>query len=315
MIFALLLLIAFNLYSIFLLPQIDWFDLFYFDLLVIVVWLACVLFARFRRHRREQEIEKRLGDKGLAAPAFFPFVNEELYRHDVGILEAERKQALSDNDELKDMVDRIVHELKANINTISLCNETLQNEVIQLAAETMNRQLSQLLLLAKLETNTMSLHYEKADVRDLLCRSIKNNKYFLIHERFSIHLDCESAIVYTDADWLVYVFDQLLVNVIKYKRDPKIEIAVHQNESVTTIQMTDYGIGIPAFDLPSVFEKGAVGSHVHAGAYKSTGMGLYFAKKALDHLSGTIEVQSESGQSTTFTIRLYNNEKIDLLRS
>ncbi|WP_305151472.1 sensor histidine kinase KdpD [uncultured Dubosiella sp.] len=315
MIFALLLLIAFNLYSIFLLPQIDWFDLFYFDLLVIVVWLACVLSARFRRRRREQEIKKRLGDKGLAAPAFFPFVNEELYRHDVGILEAERKQALSDNDELKDMVDRIVHELKANINTISLCNETLQNEVIQLAAETMNRQLSQLLLLAKLETNTMSLHYEKADVRDLLCRSIKNNKYFLIHERFSIQLDCATAIVYTDADWLVYVFDQLLVNAIKYKRDPKIEIAVRQNESVTTIEMTDYGIGIPAFDLPSVFEKGAVGSHVHAGAYKSTGMGLYFAKKALDHLSGTIEVQSESGQSTTFTIRLYNNEKIDLLRS
>ena len=71
MIFALLLLIAFNLYSIFLLPQIDWFDLFYFDLLVIVVWLACVLSARFRRRRREQEIKKRLGDKGLAAPAFF----------------------------------------------------------------------------------------------------------------------------------------------------------------------------------------------------------------------------------------------------
>ncbi|WP_290137884.1 sensor histidine kinase KdpD [uncultured Dubosiella sp.] len=314
MILSLFVLIAFNLYTILLLRQVRFFDLVYFDALFLFLWAIGLVSIQIKKHIRNKKIDRARMDPCRIAGQFAPYIDQRIYAHDIRVLETRLRQEHERNSELKDHIDRIVHELKASLNTISLCDETTFHEPVRLATETMNRQLSQLLLLAKLETNIVDVQIQKADLRSLLHTSVKNNKYFLIHERFSIRIDCPAMTVYTDPEWLVYVFDQLLINAIKYRREPKIEITAFQDDQCTTIQVTDYGIGIPASDLDAVFEKGVIGRNVRSGSYRSTGMGLYFARAVLARLGGTIEAKSKCGAWTTFTIRLFHNENMDWLR-
>lgn len=312
MILSLLIVAAFNLYCVCLLPQIQLFDLMYFNILVLSVWFVCFLVDLIKKKRRDHQVRQSMNDKQLAASLFLPYIDEKIYRHDIKLLEEELASERRANDCLKDDIDRIVHELKARLGALALCKD---QEMAQVTFETINRQLNSLLLLARVETNVMDLQFQKADLRSLINTSIKNNKYFLIHSRFSIQIDCPPIFVYTDPEWLIYVFDQLLINAIKYKCDPHIEITARKNEEETILSFTDHGIGIEAQDLSLIFEKGTTGSNVRSGTYRSTGMGLYFVRTVLEKLSGTIEVESIPGDFTTFTLHLFSNEKAEWRRN
>ena len=67
-------------------------------------------------------------------------------------------------------------------------------------------------------------------------------------------------------------------------------------------RVTDSGIGIPAKDLPHLFEAFYRCSNVKAIA--GTGLGLAIVKKFVDIHGGTIEVRSQEGEGTTFTVKL-----------
>lgn len=311
MILSLFIVAAFNLYCVLLLPQIQFFDLMYFNVLVLSIWLVCFLSYWIKKKRRKKQVFQRMQDKQLIAEFFLPYIDEKIYCHDIALLEEELSSERRTNDWLKDDIDRVVHELKARLGALALCKD---QEMAQVTFEMINRQLSSLLLLARVETNVMDLQFQKADLRSLINTSVKNNKYFLIHSRFSIQIDCPPISVYTDPEWLIYVFDQLLINAVKYKRDPHIEITARKNGEETILSFTDHGIGIEPQDLSLIFEKGTTGSNVRSGTYRSTGMGLYFVRTVLEKLSGTIEVESVPDNFTTFTLHLFGNEKMEWKR-
>ena len=186
MILSLFVLIAFNLYTILLLRQVRFFDLVYFDALFLFLWAIGLVSIQIKKHIRNKKIDRARMDPCRIAGQFAPYIDQRIYAHDIRVLETRLRQEHERNSELKDHIDRIVHELKASLNTISLCDETTFHEPVRLATETMNRQLSQLLLLAKLETNIVDVQIQKADLRSLLHTSVKNNKYFLIQDRKSV---------------------------------------------------------------------------------------------------------------------------------
>lgn len=248
------------------------------------------------------------------APLFLPYIDQEVYFHDVDRLQDELEQERCRNSELKDGIDRIVYELKASLATLSLCQGQADQDTTRLVIETMNRQLGFLLLQSRLETSVMDVQFQKSDLRSLIGTAIKNNKYLLIRSRFESRIDCPPLFVYTDPEWLIYVLDQLLMNAIKYRRDPLIEIRAFQDENETVIEFKDHGIGIESQDLLQVFEKGFTGGNTRSGTYRSTGMGLYFVRTVMDRLSGSVEVQSAAGSYTLFTLRLFNDARRTWLR-
>lgn len=310
MILSLFIVLAFNLYAIFLLPQISFFDLAYWDLLVLSVWGCCLSVRIFKKRSFKKKIEQSLSQSGKIAPFYLPYIDQDLYFHDIEQLENKLSQERERNNELKDSIDRIVHELKASLGTMLLCQDESDQRMLQLGIETMNRQLSFLLLLARLETNVMDVQFKKIELRPLIYSSIKNNKHLLIYNHFEVKIDCPELLIYTDPEWLIYIFDQLILNAIKYKREARIEISADQKEDETIIQFKDHGIGIERHDLPQVFEKGFTGSNTRSGTYRSTGMGLYFVHTVLDKLSGTVEVFSVPGSYTIFTLHLFNSPEI-----
>lgn len=103
----------------------------------------------------------------------------------------------------------------------------------------------------------------------------------------------------TDRKWLVFILEQLLSNAVKYTPRGTVSIRLDGDE----LCVADTGAGIAPEDLPRIFEKGYTGVNGRIGE-KSSGLGLYLAKKAADLINVPICVQSTPEPGSTFRLKL-----------
>jgi signal transduction histidine kinase len=111
-----------------------------------------------------------------------------------------------------------------------------------------------------------------------------------------------------DASRLERVLGNLLGNAVKYSPDGGvITLEVHPEEEAgqrwACVAVTDPGIGIPEAELGRVFERYQRGSNV-VGRFPGEGIGLAGARQVIEQHGGSISVQSQQGNGSTFTLRL-----------
>jgi signal transduction histidine kinase len=113
-----------------------------------------------------------------------------------------------------------------------------------------------------------------------------------------------------DPDRIERVISNLLYNAVKYNRQgAEVVVSVRQqldaerNESWAVLEVRDQGMGIPAADLPNIFDRFFRGSNV-AGKIGGTGIGLAGVKHIVQQHAGTIHVESTEGVGTVVTVRL-----------
>ena len=95
----------------------------------------------------------------------------------------------------------------------------------------------------------------------------------------------------------------LLSNALKYSPpESAVTCAVSADGDRLHLRVTDRGIGIPAADLPRLFESFHRGTNV--GNIQGTGLGLAIVKRSVDLHGGTLSVRSVLGQGTVFTVSL-----------
>ena len=110
--------------------------------------------------------------------------------------------------------------------------------------------------------------------------------------------------LYGDPTAIEHVLTNLLENAIKYS-DPgtEIRLSVEESEPEILISVSDHGQGIPAEDLPFIFERFRQAEGVlHSRA--SVGLGLYIVRSLVTAHGGRIWAESTEGTGTTFTIAL-----------
>jgi signal transduction histidine kinase len=110
-----------------------------------------------------------------------------------------------------------------------------------------------------------------------------------------------------DEHRIARVLSNLLSNAVKYS-NPESEIVITTSVPDDAgewleISVLDHGIGIPATDLPLLFERFRRGSNVE-GQIRGSGLGLASSKQIVEQHGGTITVESEEGRGSTFTVRL-----------
>lgn len=114
----------------------------------------------------------------------------------------------------------------------------------------------------------------------------------------------QSATFKSDLSLLELVLHNLLSNAFKYQQktgsDKYIKLSMHVSKGLATIKVADNGIGIPKEAQQEVFKLFYRASSQAQGM----GFGLYNVSAALMKLQGTIEVDSELGQGTTFTVKI-----------
>jgi PAS domain S-box-containing protein len=134
------------------------------------------------------------------------------------------------------------------------------------------------------------------------------------HERHADQhqIRIESAVPTLVGEWdparLERVLGNLLSNAIKYSpADTEITVNVGRSQDAgrpwAVLEVEDRGLGIPAADLPHIFERFARGANV-AGRIRGTGIGLTAARQVIELHGGTISVRSVEGHGSTFTVRL-----------
>jgi signal transduction histidine kinase len=106
-----------------------------------------------------------------------------------------------------------------------------------------------------------------------------------------------------DGNLLRHVLANLLTNACKYSKDAgHVGLHLARNGPTLAIRVRDQGIGIPAADLPRLFEPFHRATNV--GTIPGTGLGLVIAKRAIDLHGGRIDVDSRVGEGTTITVTI-----------
>ena len=115
----------------------------------------------------------------------------------------------------------------------------------------------------------------------------------------------KTALVLADEQSLEQVFSNLISNAIKYnKPEGSVIITLREENGSLVTDVTDTGIGISREHLPLVFDQFYRVSRREDQKIKGTGLGLAIAKKIVEAHNGSIEVASELGRGSTFSVRL-----------
>lgn len=122
--------------------------------------------------------------------------------------------------------------------------------------------------------------------------------------------------VYVDADRLREVITNLFDNAVKYTDTGKISLGLTGNNEVVQFYVKDTGPGIPADDIPHLFEKFYRVDNSATRTIGGTGLGLFISRKIIELYSGRIWAESEFGKGSTFFINLprLSNEKAKSLQ-
>jgi len=106
-----------------------------------------------------------------------------------------------------------------------------------------------------------------------------------------------------DESLLRHIFSNLISNAVKYSSaDSEVTFTVRREGNDAVFQVIDQGIGIPEADRARLFEAFHRCSNV--GEIPGTGLGLVIVKRCVDLHGGSLDIDSEVGKGTTFTVRL-----------
>lgn len=220
----------------------------------------------------------------------------------------------------RDFVANASHELKTPTAAIHLLAESAATAASdgdteqavafarQIAAESdrLNRLVNELLDLSRLESaprpGTM------ADVRTALANTLLAHRVQASQKGIELVFDDRAAgidaYVVADPTDLAVAFDNLLDNAIKYTEIGTVSVSLRASETEIGVSVHDTGIGIPAEHLPRVFERFYRVDRARSRESGGTGLGLALVRHVAERAQGRVEVESETGAGSTFTLTL-----------
>ena len=155
--------------------------------------------------------------------------------------------------------------------------------------------------LSKIEAGTLEFVYTDIELNELM-REKENIIRMKVREGVELVFEqkCEACRIHTDRNRLSQLIINLLTNAAKFTHEGSIRFGYEQRGRELYFWVTDTGCGIPAARKDTVFER-----FVKLNSFKQgTGLGLSICKTIVEHLGGTIGVESEEGEGSTFWFTL-----------
>ena len=210
--------------------------------------------------------------------------------------------------EYKEYIEMWIHEVKLPIATAKMIIENNKTEVTRRIEEELNEienYTEQALYYARSNHTQKDYFVAKTKLADMIYDTVKRNKRALIGQKIKIeiNLDDKNLFVYTDAKWCQFIFNQIIQNAIKYKKEENAVISFQAEEKpeCVVLSIIDNGIGIKVGEVGRVFEKGFCGTNGRS-TKKATGIGLYLCQKLCQKLGLGITLESEEGVETVVSI-------------
>ena len=279
--------------------------------------------ALWKRVKELRDTRRQLEEKNLELGAHRDHLEEKVAERTAEVQrQAERlAQALQKEQELntlqREFVSLVSHEFRTPLTIIDSAAQRLVRSKDKMTAEDLATRTGKIraavrrmtgliestLYASRLDAGEIRMEPRPCDlkalVREVCARQAEISKFHDIR----VDVDGLPEEIHADAGLLDQVFTNLLSNAVKYApNDPRIEVKGWTDGTFAALSVCDHGVGIPADDLPRMFER-FFRARTSAGI-GGTGIGLNLVKRLVEMHTGTTKVDSVEGQGSVFTVRL-----------
>jgi len=178
-------------------------------------------------------------------------------------------------------------------------------EACQRAANRMRRLTESLLELARLDAGQEPMKNERFDLSRVARECVELVRPLADQRGLQIQCDLPAVECVGDPERISQVATNLLSNAIHFNREHgEVKISTHADNGSVMLTVADTGVGIPDQDLPHIFERFYRVDKSRSRVQGRTGLGLAICKAIVDAHSGIVNVTSQPGHGSTFTIKL-----------
>ena len=233
-------------------------------------------------------------------------------------LEAQRDQIEVTTRLKSEFLSNMSHELRTPLNSILALSSVLimrargkldDEEISYLdIVERNGRQLlvliNDILDLSKIEAGKMDVACREASLLSILTAIVESQELIADKKGISIGLEAPDDLppIETDETKLHHVLINIIGNAVKFTTKGNVEISITHDPQNAYIRISDSGIGIPEESIETIFDEFRQVDGSSSREYEGTGLGLAIANKMISLLGGTIQVESELGVGSVFTV-------------
>jgi len=218
----------------------------------------------------------------------------------------------------RDFVANISHELRTPVASLKVLAETLQGEAlddvtagrefvtkINIETDRLAQMVNELSELSRIESGKVHLNVQSIDIDEAAMRVVERLKAQADRGRLSLVMDIPANLprALADKERVEQVLMNLLHNAIKFTPPQgTINVSARAEGDIVLVAVSDTGVGIPADDLPRIFERFFKADKARVGG--GTGLGLAISKHLVEAHGGKIWAESTEGKGSTFTFTL-----------
>ena len=233
---------------------------------------------------------------------------------------------MSDEEENKELISNISHDLKTPITAIKGYVEGIMDGVadtpekmdkyihtIYNKANDMDRLIGELTMYSKIDTNRMPYNFAKVNVKEYFTDCVEELSYELDAKNIKLgyfNYTDDDVVIIADAEQMKRVINNIVSNSVKYIGHNKqgiLNIRIHDEGDFIHVEIEDNGKGIDKKDLPYIFDRFYRTDASRNSNQGGSGIGLSIVKKIIEAHGGKIWANSMLGTGTTmhFVIRKY----------
>jgi len=237
-------------------------------------------------------------------------------------LKASRDELEKANKVKDEFLSIMSHEMRTPLNVVvgysGMIMDGMLGEVNEKQKEAMGKiirrandqlvMINNILYATVLETEKIKVESHELSLGDFLTQ-LKTAYEAPINKKLVFNWDypADLPLIRTDSAKLKHILQNLIDNTIKFTDKGSVAISakiIESGGSWLELKVADTGAGIPKEALPMIFDKFKQADSSETRVYGGVGMGLYIVKKFAELLGGRVEVESEVGKGSTFTVTL-----------
>lgn len=245
--------------------------------------------------------------------------SEELLEQNIE-LEYQRKQVEEANRLKSEFLSNMSHELRTPLNSILALSRVMKSQTIEKITseeakyleiiERNGRQLlnliNDILDLSKIESGKVEVSPELFSLRECI-EEISESMIPMVAEKgvdLKLNISDEIPDIESDEEKVNKILFNIIGNAVKFTNTGKVSITAFLEEGNVYIEVEDTGVGIPANELPFIFDEFRQADGTSSRQFEGTGLGLAISKKTADMLGGRIFAESREGMGSKFSVVL-----------
>lgn len=158
--------------------------------------------------------------------------------------------------------------------------------------------------LSNIEMGKVAISQSGVQLPDIVRAAVEKARTSAVRKGLHIQFSARESdlMVLGESKRLAQVFDNLLSNAVKFTEIGRIEVSVKTRGEFALVEVTDTGVGISEDYIDNLFDAFSQEENWRNRKYEGTGLGLALARRLVELMNGHIEVKSEKGKGSTFTV-------------